>query len=170
MSFPVTIFVEGDSDKTFVSQFIKARFDINVPGNGVLAVGGGCDRLRFFVEQFQISQDLGLQNLVIFDADESFQRAQQSLKDQMRSLKITFDPFLFPNDRDPGELEDLLERIAPAANRFIFSCFEQYLTCLGDQQAEGLNLPAKKTKIFAYTDLLGETTKSHQRNYLDTRL
>ncbi len=169
MTFPVTIFVEGKSDKRFISHFIQRRFGVEPPTDGIQVVEG-CDRLTAFVERFRISSDQGLRNLVIFDSDLSFASKQQSLDVQKAQHSIEFDSFLFPNNRDNGALEDLLEQIVPENNRYIFGCFDRYLECLRAYNTDNLNLPPMKTKIFAYTELLNQPSKIDQRDYLNEQV
>jgi hypothetical protein len=165
----ISIFLEGKSDHTFIDQYIQSKFGFELPAKRIQSVKGK-DSLHLYKEQFQKSSDSGIMNLVIFDADTSFQEHCKKLEEQRTELKIDFDYFMFPNHQDEGDLEVLLERISMRDNQFVFDCFEQYMTCLSSSKLEKLNLPARKTKIYAYLDVLGAKAKVGERNYLDPKL
>lgn len=49
-------------------------------------------------------------NLVIFDADADFEDRKKKLILWKERCHVDFELFLFPNNKDTGELEDLLEK------------------------------------------------------------
>ena len=66
---------------------------------------------------------------------------------------MTFELFLFPNNNDIGELEDLLEQIIYKENQPVMDCWSDYEKSLAEiklpwKQGEPLTIPAKKTKIY----------------------
>jgi hypothetical protein len=169
MKFDVTIFVEGESDQTFIRQLIKNKLGIDLPVERVKSVTGK-DSLHLFKEEFLISTDRGLKNVVIFDADDSFETSCQLLEEQKNNLGVDFDYFLLPNHSDTGNLEILLEQISHSSNQFIFKCFDKYVSCLSGAAKLQLNLPAQKTKIYSYLDLLHANPRPRERDYLNEAL
>jgi len=169
MKLRATIFVEGKSDKFFLKQFLKSNFGLEVPDNQIIQVDGK-DKLPKFKEWFVQGSDQNLKNLIVFDADKDFETRGQSLIDICDNLQVESEIFLFPNNSSVGNLEVLLEKIINPDKAFIFDCFQDYLQCLQKQSEIKLNLPAQKTKIHAYLDLLFSKTMVEERNYQDSEL
>jgi hypothetical protein len=172
MKFNATIFVEGKSDKQFISQFLQHSFNVVVNPLQIVNVEGK-DNLKGKLEDYilllQESSDQELMNLIIFDADDSFASRLQSITDSLQKLDVVAKIFLLPNNKESGDLEVLLERIITNENQFIFDCFKDYILCLEKSNSK-LNLPAQKTKIHAYLDLKFASTKLESRDYLDSKL
>lgn len=104
----------------------------------------------------------GVQNIVILDADDiSTQR--QMLEKVKQELKMDFPFFLLPENSSDGELENLLEQIIHPQNKVILDCWNTYETCVGQHDNPTrpgfkYTIPAKKSKIYSYLEvLLGET-------------
>lgn len=114
------------------------------------------------------SSDDGGTNLVIFDADDDFTNRQKELLAWKEKHSLDFELFLFPNNHDCGELEDLLEQIINPNNQPILDCWKEYEKSLTKivlpwRQGIPLTLPAKKTKIYAYLEtLLGKSRKQKE--------
>ncbi len=142
------IFVEGETDKKFIQDYL-AHLNmceyvgeiINCGGKDSLLSG----RLESFIRNFH---DQGYRNLVIFDADNN----PKARRDELEKLKtrdnLSFEYFLFPNNKDSGEIEDLFVRIISSEHRSVFDCFDNYVECLED----GYDKPAKIAKIYACLD------------------
>jgi hypothetical protein len=162
------IFVEGESDKKFLSDFVSYRFGSELQ-EGVIEPMGGKEGLNIKKERLLRNSDLGLKNLVIIDANGSFDKSKDFIERQRTNLRVDFEYFLIPNNKDIGDLETLLENIATPGNRFVLECFEDYLTCL-KKSNQALNYPGRKTKIYAYLDLLNQETKPHLVNYRNQSL
>ncbi len=170
MKFHATIFVEGDSDKNFLHQYVEEIFGVSIPSNQLIETGGK-DNLSKFRERFVQSSDQGFSNLVIFDSDSSMDSKRQALMGIKNSINVEFDYFLFPNNKDSGNFEILLENIINPEKKFIVDCFSEYIDCLeGNKLKLKLNLPAQKTKIYAFLDLLFAETKISKRNFKDQNL
>ena len=80
---------------------------------------------------------------------------------------------LFPNDKDTGALEDMLEQIINPVNQPIFKCWENYEKDLVKQEIPGrtpppLTTPAKKTKIYGYLEALLSDSKSQKEKIKET--
>jgi hypothetical protein len=181
----ILIFVEGIADVTFIKQYVKFAFNIELGENQIINVEGWNNLIsqkkqgEGYQNQMNLKNFNGGKNLVIFDADENFPQRQTDILAWKAKYKLDFELFLFPNNSDTGALEELLESIINPINKPIFDCWKNYETCISSKSIEGrvtpLTIPAKKTKIYGYLEtLLGsshsekEKIKERNRNYLDT--
>ena len=127
-----------------------------------------------FLEKFKTAS-----NLVVFDADSNCETRRRKLSDWERRSKVNFELFLFPNNSNSGELEDLLRQIINPVNQPVMECWDKYedsLKAINLPWKNGipLTIPAKKTRIYAYLEaLLGssrsekEKIKEAKRDYLN---
>jgi len=89
---------------------------------------------------------------IIQDADDDFNASKQSIKQAILNSKIPsgkIQYFLTPNNQDKGDLETLLLSTIAKGNKII-DCFDDYKTCLENQQTvhqKALN----KGQVYAYT-------------------
>lgn len=181
----IFIFVEGIADVTFIKQYVKFVFNIELGVNQIINVEGWNNLIsqtkqgEGYQNQMNLNNFNGGKNLVIFDADEDLVVRQTDILAWKAKYKLDFELFLFPNNSDTGALEDLLERIINPVNQPIFDCWRGYEACISSKSIEGratrLTIPAKKTKIYGYLEtLLGsshsekEKIKEKNRNYLDS--
>ncbi|MHB9292266.1 hypothetical protein Holit_01362 [Hollandina sp. SP2] len=107
-------------------------------------------------------------NLVIFDADTDFNNRKLAIEKWKGNYKLAFELFLLPDNQNAGALEDLLEKVILDNNQAIFGCWDGFENCLRDcasrSVGKALTIPAKKTKIYAYLEvLLGETKKEKEK-------
>jgi hypothetical protein len=116
---------------------------------------------------------------VIFDADTDFEIRKHEIDEWKTKTGLTFKLFLFPDNQNAGTLEDLLQKIIIANNKPILDCWNRFETCIQEYAGVIMNrqltIPAKKTKIYAYLEvLLGETEKEktkikeRERDYRNT--
>ena len=125
------IFVEGDADKKFLSDYYQHIFQKKAPMNSIIHTGeleektGGYKKLtnEVNIREMRINSDQGGVNLVIFDADQNLEARRRELLSYKEDYGLEFELFLFPNNQDPGELEDLLESIINPNNHSIFECW-----------------------------------------------
>ena len=108
------IFVEGDADKRFISQLLEFLFKTSIDqGNIIKTSGWNClvspKTEEVYVNQMNRTSADGGVNLVIFDADADFEDRKKKLILWKERCHVDFELFLFPNNKDTGELEDLLE-------------------------------------------------------------
>ena len=171
------IFVEGDADKKFLSDYYHHLFSEKIPKNCVIHTGelndektGGYKKLsdEANIREMRINADQGGINLVIFDADEDFETRRKELLAYKEEYGVEFELFLLPNNKDAGELENLLENIINPNNRPIFDCWENYEQELVKLDIPGrtpppLTTPAKKTKIYGYLEALLGESKSQKK-------
>jgi hypothetical protein len=156
------LFVEGDSDIKFLQDFIFSQLRITIEKDININSIGGWENLsnsQIVIQAF----DHGKHILIIFDADKLPETRRKEILEILRSMKVKAEIFLFPDDQNPGCLEDLLIQIINSKNKPIFDCFEKYESCLKDS-GEGYTLPAKKTKVYSYLEsLVGETRKEKEK-------
>jgi hypothetical protein len=182
----VQIFVEGDGDVKFISDYIthiipnataeinklKAA-NINIDGFHKIKVQGlgGWTDIQNVKPEIQRNKDDGGVNSIIFDADTihnngGFAKRKQDIENKITGLDCEI--FLFPNNQDDGALEDLLEHIIKSQNVPIFECWDKFEACLKNQASptigKDLTFPAKKSKIYVYLEaLLGKTNEEKKK-------
>ena len=182
------IIVEGDADKKFLQDYFHHLFGEYAPDNSIIHPGkegdtGGYGKLKSEDALLALRQNTnqGGINLVIFDADEDIEARRNELLSIREKYDVEFELFLLPNDKDAGELEDLLEQIINPDNQPVMDCWQTYegelkKVRIPTKTPPTLTIPAKKTKIYAYIEtLLGKTRsqkkliKDPNRNYENTQ-
>ena len=167
------IFVEGDADVKFISDFVLNRFNTTLTKKDIVKLGGWTG-IPKEVEQFIINSgpnnDEGI-NLVILDADDEhnlggFEKRKAEIEAIKTELNIQFELFLFPNNNDNGDLETLLSSIINTNNKDIFDCWNGFEHCISSLQ-KNYTIPARKTKIYAYMEVLHGTTGSEKEKVKD---
>ncbi len=123
------IFVEGPSDRLFLGVYLfylyfQEKFPIknfkvqNVDGKNNLS------KRLLEIEKYD-------KTLIIFDADKNYESNKKEILEVVSKTKQTISEeqiFLFPNNRDDGDLETLLLKIAN--HKEFINCFESYLDCI----------------------------------------
>lgn len=188
------IWVEGKADQKFLSDLMKVWFGLNFHLKDfscrdeakkidirIQDLGGKNAFLTPKISSlFNQNIQQGVQNMVIIDADKIV--AQREMLEKVKQeLNMDFPCFLLPDNNSSGELEDLLEQIIHPENHVIFGCWSNYEACVGqyDNPARPgfkLSIPAKKSKIYSYLEvLLGETdsekelAKDPKRDFTNTQ-
>jgi hypothetical protein len=182
----VQIFVEGEADVKFISDYIShIKPDVKVEKQGkkseitldgltttIHGLTGWTDleNMKTAITQYKESGD---KVLVIFDADASdneggFAERKKQIEDYALSLDGIF---LFPDNKNDGALEDLLEKIINPVNQPVFDCWEDYETCLREcaskKTGKELTTPAKKSKIYGYLEVLTGRTQGEKKKIKD---
>ncbi|WP_157148398.1 DUF3226 domain-containing protein [Brachyspira pilosicoli] len=150
----VTIFVEGSSDKDFLELYIKHLKNngrIRSESNYKIEQVGGKDKL--FEYKNKIKKING-KYIIIFDADLNYNNSINNIKTQLE-ISNEDNIFLFPNNKDTGNLETLLEKIAKYKD--VLNCFDSYKNCIDElkKRNPNINTPAKKSKVYAYMHTFG---------------
>jgi len=158
----IRIFVEGDEAK-FINDYLNYLYSNNIPKIFDIINIGGWTKIPLNKNKFEYISDINGKNLVIFDADNDVITRRLELEKFKEKCKITFETFLFPNNSENGNFENLLEQIINQKHKCVFECFENYETCLSKKGT--YTLPNRKAKIFAYLEALNEETKPKLRNY-----
>ena len=181
------IIVEGDADKKFFRNYYHHLFGEQAPENSIIHPGkdgdtGGYSKLKSeeALQALRQNSDQGGVNLVIFDADNDCEARRKELLAVKEEFGVEFELFLLPNDKDAGELEDMLENIINPNNQPVMDCWQTYegeleKVRIPTKTPPTLTIPAKKTKIYAYLEtLLGKSRsqkkliKDPNRNYENT--
>lgn len=181
------IIVEGEADKRFFEDYYHHLFQEKAPGGSIMHPGkdsdtGGYTKLRKedSINALRQNTDAGGKNLVIFDADDDCEARRQELLAIQEEFGVEFELFLLPNNKDAGELEDMLEQIINPNNQPVMDCWATYegeleKVRIPTKTPPTLTIPAKKTKIYAYLEtLLGKSRnqkkliKDANRNYENT--
>ena len=181
------ILVEGEADKRFLENYYHHLFQEKAPAGSIMHPGkdsdtGGYTKLRKedSINALRQNTDAGGKNLVIFDADDDCEARRKELLAIREEFGVEFELFLLPNNKDAGELEDMLEQIINPNNQPVMDCWATYegeleKVRIPTKTPPTLTIPAKKTKIYAYLEtLLGKTRsqkkliKDANRNYENT--
>lgn len=126
----------------------------------------GWTNLPKVANSFRVCTMDGGTNLIIFDADSAangggHQQRLESLNRVLQQENLTAEIFLFPNNADDGDSENLLERIVQSDNhKVFFDCFHDYETCLGSNYVA----PNRKAKLFAYISSQKQLSKKQRDN------
>ena len=154
------IYLETGSRKTAEYVFIRTllkdvlNFDNSKHAVEIECVGGKDNLPNVFNKMKDTTLSEDGTNLIIFDADSqakakdggSIER-KKYLRQLLISNGVQAEIFLYPNDKDDGDVETLLERMMrkDLHDKF-FDCYNDYETCLGDDYVR----PDLKTRLFAY--------------------
>ncbi|MDR0566341.1 MAG: hypothetical protein LBG47_04790 [Prevotellaceae bacterium] len=182
------IFVEGKADQRFVHHYIEYLFAAslkcdkdNAPED--ILSGDGWTKIKSRRKEGEnIREDMrrnaaeGGVNLIIFDADTpknggGFSVRKSEIEAWKAKYSLNFELFLFPNNQDDGALEDLLEKIINPQNKPVFDCWQKFEDCLPTKTActkNPLTIPAKKSKIYAYMEVLHGESRAEKDNVKDS--
>ena len=143
----MNILVEGHTDKDFLELYCK-YLNIEVR----IDVVDGKDNLINRVNLVKANKNY----LIIFDADNDYNNSKDNIENQINQMNISnenYDIFLLPNNKDNGNLETLIEKIA--CHKEVLNCFESYEKCITILGNDNIKLPPKKSKVFAYMQSFG---------------
>lgn len=141
------IIVEGDSDKKFLECYLKY---LNITNYTKIVAIGGKDNIINHIELKK--EDF----IIIFDADDDYNKSKINIENQIDKLGIKNDKiFLFPNNKDNGDLETLIGKIA--IHKEVLHCYDNYTICIDNliKEIPDLKHQAKKSKVFAYMSGFG---------------
>ena len=142
------VVVEGKSDKDFLSQYAlyhKLQFDIISNEWNILKLTT--------IEEISDAITSSQRACIVFDADKSHTQTLSRIKNELGYLAKKVDIFLFPNNKDNGELETLLVDIDKQP-QFI-KCFNSYVKCVESKDINAIDNINKKSKMFAYREASG---------------
>lgn len=168
----IRLFVEGKQDADFVDKYLIHLFGENA-GRWEIIPAGGYTNLCLMDQQFKESSDNGGTNLVIFDADfpqtgnGGYVARKKYIEEKMKELSIDGEVFLFPNNKDDGDLELMLEHIINEDHRGLLKCFDKYESCVGGYRDDRGNpkyvTPNRKAKIYAYIEAFKKSGKEKEQ-------
>ena len=167
----VKIYIEGKNKKVPESEFLRAILDqIGIPAeryefvhtNGYTSLLDAANGVN--VEIMRANSDSGGKNLVVFDADTifnngGFEKRQKELLERGRALGLSFELFLWPDNRNDGDVEVLMESIARKdLYPEFFDCFSKYEHCISQRKNEKgepfYTTPNRKGKLHTYFNSL----------------
>lgn len=156
------IFIETGNKKTpehnFIHYLLRTIFGDSFTTDVEIINVGGKDNLKNAANQFAENTNEGGKNLLIFDSDFTgidnggYEARKKFLEAKRLELKIEFEMFLFPNNKDDGEFETLLDKIVNKdLHQGYFNCFEAYENCIkshtDDNGVQKYNTPNLKGKL-----------------------
>ena len=146
------LFVEGDYDEVFVRWLLGF---LDVQDVQVNAIGGGVSKLRHAENEIRKSHDEGRRVALLLDADSDTESTREQLAREVRRLGLPIErSFLLPDNIGGGDLETLLEQMAPAAHQRVYGCFDQYEECLRTADRD-YTIPNRKARVDAYCHAVG---------------
>lgn len=189
----VFILVEGIADLVFIKDFIIFHHNYCSLGNGKIdsktkeiTLGNGNNEVKIFCiggkDLDKDNKQILLQKynkfnandlLVIFDADDNLNEARENIKSFINFQNIEEKQiFLFPNNKDNGDLESFLEEIVVEIE--VLNCWKSFENCILNTN-KGFTIPARKSKIHTYLEVLSPNNKEGKksckevnRDYKDT--
>ena len=157
------IFIEAKSNKTSEYHFLLAIINKFFPAIEVKFVfmdGIGNLYNETNINQIKLAQETDEQVIVFADADSiakgyGFVKRKREIDNGMAINAVSFSYFIYPNNKDDGDVESLMEAAALyAPNKVFFDCYTDYETCLkGVKDSNGeskYNVPSLKGKVYAY--------------------
>lgn len=157
------IFIEAKNDKTSEYYFLKTIIATFFPGIEVKFIfmdGIGNLYNETIVNQINLAQENGEQVIVLADADTptkgyGYAKRHKEINDGMVAHALSFPYFLYPNNRDDGDVEVLMENAARRdLHSTFFDCFEDYERCVSGTKNESgeakYNVPNLKGKLHTY--------------------
>lgn len=157
------IVVEGKSDKEFLEQYIQCK---NPDFVYKIIENDGNQLKDSVLSQIQKALDSANKVYIVFDSDSNYVQTLQGIKERLNTkilqeIQNNIEIFLFPNNKDDGELETLLSYIIPAESQEMIKCFDKYVECIKFKfpKIENIN---KKSKMYAYREVSGLEKKVKQ--------
>lgn len=163
------IYIEAESDKTPEYNFLKAiianispdkkeKVDFEfyfLSGEANLFSEKGSNK-----QTIQKAQAEGTKVIVILDADTiekgwGYEKRKKQIEEGMKQNSVSVDYFIYPHNRDEGDVETLMEEIARKdLHKTFFDCFEKYEMCISGENDENgkqkYNTPNLKGKLHTY--------------------
>ena len=164
------ILVEGIADKKFLEDYIKHNYN-NFNENIKIEINNGNSFNEKKIINIKKYIDDNHKLIVIFDADNDIQNSIDNIKNNLTNHNLNDeDIFLFPNNKDNGNLENILINIA--VRKEIMNCFDNYIKCI--ESLENTNTPINKSKVYAYLESIKgydkKKIKEENRDYNNNKI
>lgn len=162
----IHILAEGKEDCRFLESYIG---HLCCEPAELISVEGK-DGLKAYCSIIERELNRGVRVLVVFDADGDYGERKSEIEELVQKQtgksheNSDLDFFFFPNNKDSGNLEDLLEKIIKSEHKGVFDCFEAYKECLRERDPSYVR-PDKKAKIYAYKEALGAMKKEKKHRF-----
>ncbi len=156
----IEIFVEGNVDKNFINHIIvnilKKKNQVNF---NTLNGWGDFINLK---SKFNEWIEKNIPVMFIFDADNythvngGYNKRKNFIDEWIfkNYPKLKYSLFLFPNNKDQGEIEDLLLDLITEVHKHLKKCFNNYVKCLENENSLQYKLPSSKDQIYAIISAL----------------
>jgi hypothetical protein len=167
-----TILVEGKADKKFIEDLVKISNRINST-DFEIKIASGYTEIPKLKNLLLETHNYGGKNLIILDADDNPDEKREKIQELSKNIEIPLLLYLLPDNKNNGNLEDLLLECVKTDKQKIIDCFECYESCL--KESGGYNTPNKKAKIYAYCEALLmknkiKEAKEENRDYLNEQM
>lgn len=157
------IFIEAKNNKTSEYHFLKTIINIFFPAIEVEFIFmGGIDNLykEPILNQIRLAQEMGEKVVVLADADTvakgyGFVKRKKEIDEGKVTNTVSFPYFIYPNNQDDGDVENLMESaVRRDLHPIFFECFEDYEKCVSGAKDESgfskYNVPNLKGKLHTY--------------------
>lgn len=119
--------------------------------------------------------ETGSNVMAIIDADTKekgwgFDKRKSDIENKQQNKKISFPFFLYPNNKDDGDVETLMETIARRdLHSIFFDCYEDYEKCIRNAKDHKsklplYNIPNRKGKL--HTFISAQQLSNQQRRHI----
>lgn len=152
-----TIYVEDKNrDKLFIEAYLR---HLGIDKNKATVVSAKGYTSLFYepgnLQRLEDTAQAGGKNMVIFDADfptneGGFGARIQYIQEQAKRIGKEIEVFLFPNNKDNGDFETLLEQLVPEKHKGLLTCFEVYESCISKRNNSLYKTPNRKNKLHTY--------------------
>lgn len=189
------IYCEGKADATFLRDVIltlfpdtpwgknekKVRISFTSSSASINIIGmGGKDKLKKLKGELEANIKQGNIVLLILDADTEnngggHKVRKDEIYDTLKEMGLLNDVsvFLFPNDRENGDLETLLLQIVNKDNYDrAKECWDSYISCIGEEKAKVAGFDSQKVRVYNFITLHHgqEKAQEFKRDYTDEEL
>lgn len=126
---------------------------------------GGKDNLRNVLPLFRDNTLQNGVNVILFDADSfdnggGFSKRLGELKMTLKESGVDAEIFLFPNNRDDGDFETMLEQLIQSDRHgAMLGCFRDYELCLPKQYVS----PNRKGRLHTYISAMPMCSSMRRR-------
>lgn len=184
----INLLCEGITDQFFLADCLELLYGIKFTKSKKLAVKdkfevsyldkiniidvGGCSNLYNQIYTSMIEDNADGINIVIFDADRhdsnegnnGFNNCSTKLSALKQRKNLNFEYFIWPNNADDGEIEDLLRLLIPKNKEEIFKCIDNHVTCL-ESLTQNLRVLQLKEKVNFYLYMSNQKSELQNRDY-----
>lgn len=171
------IFLETSNKNSYECNLIRTLLKLLRKEEGqdfeIVCVGGKDNLSKHEVKLAEHESDTEV-NLIIFDADTpttggGYSKRLNEIEETINLMEDCLNKseiFLFPNNKDDGILENLLEQIINPEHRCLleyFATYEQSLASHKDEYGKDkYETPDQKTRMFAYISAFKKTHKQRE--------
>ncbi|MCU0434537.1 MAG: hypothetical protein MUC87_13875 [Bacteroidia bacterium] len=155
----VKIFVEGETDKKFISDYLN-YLNISFIGDQINIINGKSEsHIRLQSSAF----NLNALNLFVLDLDNDLlEEREKEIRAILSDYSVSAELFFYPNNSNSGTFEDLLKSMAWPQYADFFQCYSQLNNCITQVHSDFETLD-KKDEVYAYLSALLTKEERYQR-------